>query len=68
MNFSFSRTLALASLCMLCSQGLYAAEPDGVVAGPFGDKLAVGGLIEVEGSIADPDGGDTSSNIILSTF
>ncbi|RXK84341.1 LbtU family siderophore porin [Chlorobaculum sp. 24CR] len=68
MNLSFSRTLALASLCMLCSKGLYAAEADGAASGPFGDKLALAGLIEVEGSIADRDGGDTSSNIILSTF
>ncbi|MBN1928889.1 MAG: LbtU family siderophore porin [Chlorobiaceae bacterium] len=68
MNISFSRTLALASLCMLCSKGLSAAEPADATQGPFGDKLAVSGLIEVEGSITDNDGGETSSNIILSTF
>ena len=70
MTYSFSKTfsLALASLCMLGSTGLYAAEVDGSASGPFGDKLAVAGLVEVEGSITDPDGGDTSSNIILSTF
>jgi len=68
MNIPFSRTLTLAVLFTLCSKGLNAAEADSAAAGPFGNSLAVGGLIEVEGSITDPDGSDTTSDIILSTF
>jgi len=68
MNIPFSKTLTLVAFCVLCSKGLYAAEADGAASGPFSDTLAVGGLIEVEGSIADPSDGKTSSDITLSTF
>lgn len=70
MNLSFSRSLSLALLGMLCSTGLQAAESNGdsVASTRFGKNIALAGLIEVEGSITDPSVGKTSSNIILSAF
>lgn len=66
MRSFFSGTLSIACLSMLCSAGLHAAEKEG--APDSGNKLSITGLIEAEASAVNPNGGKSTSGLILSTF